>query len=256
MGPEKVKAIGSALNRVGFGVAQATLSLLFPPLCPGCDVHVAQNGVICPHCWNKLQFISRPFCPVMGIPFPYDAGEGLLSTQALYDPPPFSAARSVLIHDGLSQRLVSRLKYGNHTELAPWMARWMKRAAEDLFTKDMLIIPVPLHRLRFWQRGYNQSAELARALAAMTQLTFHPEILLRKKYTRQQVGLNAKARQDNVRAAFLVPAAMQSRIHARSILLVDDVFTTGATVRAAAKTLREAGAADVNVITFSRALKS
>jgi len=233
---------------------QAVLAVLFPPHCLGCGVRVVENGTVCPHCWEKLHFISRPFCPVMGTPFPYDAGENFFSVEALHNPPPFLAARSAVIHDGLSQALVTRLKYGSHTQLAPLMARWMVHSAQDLFAKEALIVPVPLHRFRFWRRGYNQSAELARNVAAIMQLPFHPEILTRKKHTRQQVGLNARARQDNVRSAFQVAASMKNLIQARPIILIDDVFTTGATVRAAAKTLLKAGAAHIYVITFSRAL--
>jgi len=190
----------------------------------------------------------------MGTPFPYDAGEGLVSVEALDNPPPFRSARSVVIHDGLAQRLVTRLKYGSHTELAPWMANWMIRAAADFFDKDTILVPVPLHRFRFWQRGYNQSAELARVIAAKTQSYFFPEGLVRKKYTRQQVGLTAKARQNNVRAAFHVPPSAKSKLRAKPVVLVDDVFTTGATVRAATKALAEAEVAHVDVLTFSRVL--
>jgi len=192
----------------------------------------------------------------MGTPFPYDAGEGLVSARALSDPPPFRSARSVIIHDGLAQRLVTRLKYGNHTELAPWMANWMIRAAADFFDKETIIIPVPLHRFRFWQRGYNQSAELARVIATKSRSCFFPEGLVRKKYTRQQVGLTAKARQNNVRAAFHAPQSAHDKLRGKPVVLVDDVFTTGATVRAATKALLEAEVAHVDVLTFSRVIIS
>jgi len=230
------------------------IDLLLPPTCPGCGVHVAQNGTICPSCWERLRFITRPFCPVMGVPFSYDVGDKILSAEALQDPPPFSRARAVVEHDGLAQKLVSSLKYASHTELAPWMAHWMARVAKDLLKESDMIIPIPLHPVRFWQRGYNQSAELARTLARKTNKLFYPEGLVRHKRTKQQVGLDATARRRNVATAFLVPKQALSEIENRHIVLVDDVFTTGATVRAAAQTLRMAGAARVDVITFSRAL--
>jgi len=241
------------INKMGSGIARIASQLLFPASCLGCGVTVSQHGTICPKCWQDLHLISRPFCPIMGNPFSYDAGEDLLSMEALHDPPPFAAARSVALHDGLARQLITRLKYGNHTELAPWMANWMIRISEDFFQKKPLIIPVPLHRLRFWQRGYNQSAELARFIAAETGQDFFPEGLRRKKYTHQQVGLSAKARKANLRGAFHVPDTARQKIHNRPIVLIDDVFTTGATVRAAAKTLCDAGATCVYVLTFSRA---
>jgi len=253
--------MGQQLNKAYRHFTQIALSVIFPPVCLGCGVQVSQNGVVCADCWPQLSLISRPFCPIMGTPLPYDAGNGdegeaFFSAEALHDPPPFDAARSVALHHGLAQNLVTRLKYGQHTELAIWMADWMFRAAVDFFDKVPLIIPVPLHRFRFWQRGYNQSAELARALAirAKNKNCFFPEGLRRKKWTRQQVGLSAKERKANMRAAFEVPAQAYSQIRDQSIVLVDDVFTTGATVRAAALTLREAGAASIYVVTFSRAL--
>jgi len=252
MGTGDNKKTGSIAGRS----LKNVLGVIFPPICPGCGVHVAQNGTICPTCWGNLCFISRPFCPVMGTPFPYDAGADFLSAAALQNPPPFRSARAVVIHDGLAQRLVTRLKYGSHTELAPWMADWMMRAASDFFNKRTFIIPVPLHRLRFWMRGYNQSAELARRIAAKTQTRFFPEGLVRGKRTRPQVGLTAKARQHNVRAAFYVPQSMRCHIHGRPVVLVDDVFTTGATVCAATTALLKAGAAHVDVLTFSRVILS
>jgi len=245
-----VKAVGATF----FKSKEVGVAVLMPATCPGCGVHVAENGTICPSCWGKLRFITRPFCPVMGTPFAYDAGSGLLSGEALRDPPPFAHARAVVVHDGLAGRLVSSLKYSAHTELAPWMAHWMVRVAKDLLEESEMIIPVPLHRLRFWQRGYNQSAELARAMAAETKKRFYPEGLVRARRTKPQVGLDAAARRRNVAAAFSVPKGAMAQLANRSIILVDDVFTTGATVRAATKTLLNAGARQVDVVTFSHAI--
>jgi len=235
---------------------QVGVDLLLPPSCPGCGVHVSQNGTICPSCWGKLRFITRPFCPVMGIPFSYDMGDKILSSEALQDPPPFAHARAVVEHDGLAQKLVSALKYASHTELAPWMAHWMVRVAKNLLAESDMIIPIPLHPARFWRRGYNQSAELARTIARKEKKLFYPEGLVRHKRTKQQVGLDASARRRNVAAAFLVPKQALSDIGNRHIMLIDDVFTTGATARAGAKTLLDAGAKKVDVLTFSHAIKS
>jgi len=132
----------------------------------------------------------------------------------------------------------------------------MARVANDLLEESDMIIPIPLHPVRFWRRGYNQSAELARTLARKTNKLFYPEGLVRHKRTKQQVGLDATARRRNVATAFLVPKQALSHIENRHIVLVDDVFTTGAIARAGAKTFLDAGAEKVDVVTFSHVIKS
>jgi ComF family protein len=113
-------------------------------------------------------------------------------------------------------------------------------------------VPVPLHNRRFLARRYNQSAELARAIANRAGLPFEPGALRRVKPTRQQVGLTANERKLNVRGAFRVPPEREIAVSGRTVLLVDDVYTTGATIIAATKALMRAGASEVNVLTFSR----
>ncbi|MHC5306554.1 ComF family protein [Bartonella sp. LJL80] len=230
------------------------MGLLFPPTCPGCGVIVASNGTICAQCWSELRFITKPYCPVMGTPFVYDPGDGFLSGEAMQSPPPFAHARSAVVHNGLARSLVTRLKYGDRAELAPSMADWMIIAGGDLLIACDMIVPVPLHLIRFLRRSYNQAAELGRHVARKKSLPFHPELLIRRRHTRQQVGLHAKERQRNVRGAFIVPARQRQILKGRHIVLIDDVFTTGATVRSAARALLRGGAGQVDVLTFSRVL--
>lgn len=234
--------------------AKTVSDLLFPPTCHGCGEHVSAPGSICPYCWQNIHFITPPYCPVMGLPFQYDPGDGFLSGEALQNPPVFDKARSAVIHDGLVRRLVTQFKYADRLELAPVMGQWMIRAGQDLIAESDLIIPVPLHRWRFFTRRYNQAAELARMIAAQTNLPFMPEALLRHKATHHQVGLNAKERMKNIKGAFSVSPNGANILKNKNILLIDDVYTTGATVNAAAKSLKKGGANKVFVLTFSRAL--
>jgi len=192
----------------------------------------------------------------MGTPFSYDAGPDILSGEALQNPPPFSRARAVLVHHGLAQSLVTRLKYGDQTHLAPTLARWMVNAAADIFAECDCIIPVPLHHWRFLRRHYNQAAELARHIAVLTHKPFCPEALKRVRRTRQQVGLNARQRELNVKNAFFVPNEHKAKLINQSIVLIDDVYTTGATIKAAASAVKRAGAKRIDVVTFSRVLTS
>ena len=130
----------------------------------------------------------------------------------------------------------------------------MRRAGAELIADAEVIVPVPLHWRRFFRRQFNQSAELARALARQTGLPFEPSVLRRVKPTRQQVGLERREREENVRAAFRVPPEAEIQIAGRRVLVVDDVFTTGATLRSAARALKKGGAGAVDVLTFARVL--
>jgi len=228
--------------------------LLFPPVCAGCRRHVAQPGVLCAECWPKLRLIERPWCPVMGTPFIHDMGAGFLSAEAIADPPPFERARAAVVYSGVARQMVQGLKYQDRTDLAPWMARWMMRAGAELLADADVIVPVPLHWRRFLRRQFNQSAELARALSHLGGVPFEPRAVKRVKLTRQQVGLERHEREQNVRAAFCVPEEAEIRIAGLRVLLVDDVFTTGATVRAVTKALKKGGAGAVDVLTFARVL--
>ena len=228
--------------------------LLFPPSCPSCRRLVAEPFTLCGACWPKLRFIERPWCEVLGTPFSHEMGEGILSADAIANPPPFSRARSAVSYTGVARQMVQNLKFGDRTELAPTMACWMMRAGGEMVAGADAVVPVPLHRGRFFRRRFNQSAELARALCALSGRPFLPDAVARVRATRQQVGLGARAREDNMRGAFLVPPAAEISIRGRRIVLVDDVYTTGATVSAVTRALRRAGAAEVDVLTFARVL--
>ncbi len=234
--------------------ASQIAKLLFPSACVGCGCLVSQTGTVCAQCWNELRFIEKPYCPVMGLPFEYDLGTRFLCAEAIADPPPFRRLRSAVAHSGAAQRMSVLLKYYDRTDLAPWMARWMHRAGIELIKEADIVIPIPLHARRFWLRRFNQSAELARNIAKLSGVDFYPEVIVRSRSTLQQTGLGTKERRRNVDGAFKVPEKHRIHIQGRSILLVDDVYTTGATVKSAARTLMRHGAKQVDVLTFSRVL--
>lgn len=256
--PEKATSAIIRLRRTlftgGRRVLVASGNLLFPPVCVGCKRQVLQPGTLCGHCWTEVRFIEKPLCPVMGTPFSHDFGDNFLSAEAIADPPPFGAMRAAVFHSGAAQRMAVSLKFHDRTDLAPWMARWMARAGHDLLEESDVIVPVPLHRWRFWRRRFNQSAELARVVAQLADKPFSPEALSRIRRTKQQVGLGSKARQRNVDGAFRVPDDFQITVRGRRVLLIDDVYTTGATVKAATRALLRGGADRVDVLTFSRVL--
>jgi ComF family protein len=213
----------------------------------------ACRRTLCGTCWGNVRFIEKPYCPVLGIPFSHDLGAEILSAEAIADPPPFRRARSVAVHEGVIRDMVHRLKYNDRTDLGPWMARWMLRAGSELLNDCDIIVPVPLHARWFWFRRFNQSAKLA-PLASLSGKPFDPDALKRVKQTRQQVGLGANERTANVRGAFKVPHAQEIKVRGRNVLLIDDVYTTGATVKAASRALIRGGASRVDILTFGRVL--
>jgi ComF family protein len=207
---------------------------------------------LCPACWSKLSFIAPPYCERLGIPFAYDPGPGVLSMEAIADPPAYYRARAAVRFDDVARTLVHALKYGDRLDLAPMMGRWMATAGRSLTAEADAIIPVPLHWRRYWARRFNQSALLAEAIAKASQVPLVLGALRRVKATPQQVGLSQSARALNVQGAFRVSPSGKAAVAGRRLILVDDVITTGATVDASARALLRAGAAEVNVLTFAR----
>ena len=226
--------------------------LLFPPVCAGCQTAITGSGTVCPSCWSQLRFIERPYCEVLGLPFAYDLGKGFLSAEAIADPPPFGRLRAAVLYQDLAARLVSALKYSDRTDLVPLMAGWMGRAGRELLSDAEVIVPVPLHSGRLWRRRFNQSAEIGRHVARTARIEFAPLALKRIKPTKSQVGLGPRQRMENVRGAFKVLETRRREIEGRRVLLVDDVFTTGATAASATRALKRAGARSVDVLAFAR----
>ena len=252
---EKAPAAARMMSAaVAFG--RRLVDLALPPQCLACHAPVAEMGSLCPACWSRLKLIERPYCERLGIPFAYDLGPGALSAEAIADPPPFDRARAVAVYDDVARRLVHGLKYRDRLELARWMAGWMARAGTDLLAKTDIVVPVPLHRRRLWWRRYNQSALLALVLAVKAGKPVTNDALLRIRATAQQVGLSAEERDRNVRGAFRMTAEGKRAVAGRRVLLVDDVYTTGATVKASTRALIRAGAVAVDVLTFARVVKS
>ena len=230
----------------------AVLDQLYPPVCLHCEAAIAGADALCPNCFAQLRPITAPLCPRLGLPFEVSLGPDAVSAEAIADPPPFDRARSAVVYNEVARKLVSRLKYGDRPELARFCARLMAAAGHELWAGRPVLVPVPLHRFRQFERRYNQSTELARALARITGLKADPLIASRIRQTRQQVGLSADQRQRNVSGAFAARPDALARLAGSSVVIVDDVITTGSTVKAVTRALRKAGVRQIDVISFAR----
>lgn len=225
---------------------------VLPPGCLSCGVLVAEPGTLCPTCWEKVGFLGQPHCAACGHPFDVDVGEAALCGHCMAAPPPWRRAQAVFRYDAASKPLVLRFKHGDRLEGAPAFARWMARAGAGLVAEADLIVPVPLHPWRLLSRRYNQAAVLAMALGRLTRIATEPDLLLRRRRTPVQGHMNREERARNVRGAFAVRERKQALLVGKSVLLIDDVLTTGATAGECARVLIRAGAAAVDVLTLGR----
>src|ERR1700733_11519893 len=245
------RSLSQTLRSVCAHAARLALDIALPTLCVACREPVAGVGV-CAGCWAKLSFIAQPYCPRLGIPFVYDPGPGLLSMEAIADPPAYQRARAAVRYDDVARTLVHALKYHDRTDLAPAMGRWMARAGRELLDEADALVPVPLHWRRGWSRRYNQSGALARVIERQTGVKLVSEALRRVRPTQQQIGLSRAERASNVQGAFKVAADRKADIAGRRVILIDDVLTSGATAGACAQALLRAKAAQVDVLVFAR----
>ncbi|MAM13432.1 MAG: amidophosphoribosyltransferase [Rhizobiaceae bacterium] len=252
--PFRGETIGQRSAALARGALSAFGNLLFPPVCAACGRTTGTHRALCVECWSDIRFIERPYCAVLGTPFSHDLGPDILSAAAIANPPDFDRLRSAAYYTGSVRNLVHALKYRDNTHLAVMMAEWMRRADDGMIARADGIAAVPLHKTRLMSRRFNQSAELARNLARLSEKPFLPGLLRRTRRTSRQVGLSRTAREDNVRGAFALSPDSEDKVFGKSILVIDDVYTTGATVSAVARLLRRKGAAEINVLAFARVL--
>ncbi|MBS0534523.1 MAG: ComF family protein [Proteobacteria bacterium] len=246
--PGMAARVGAAFR----GLFRIGLDAALPQLCPSCREPLGTGAGLCASCWSKLSPIEKPYCARLGIPFIYDPGPGLLSMEAMANPPAYDRARAAVRYDEVARSLVIAFKFGDRLDLAPMMGRWMARAGAELLTEADALVPVPLHWRRLWGRRFNQSAALCRVISEGAGVPVLYDTLRRIRPTPQQIGLSKTDRASNVQGAFRVPDDRKADIKGRRVILVDDVLTSGATVDSCARSLLRAGAARVDVLVFAR----
>jgi ComF family protein len=245
-------AVLARLAQFGRAAFRLLLDTALPPLCAACRSPLGNVGGLCPSCWSKVTFIAPPYCERLGIPFAYDPGPGVLSMEAIADPPAYARARAAVRFEDVARDLVHKLKYGDRLDLAAMMGRWMAGAGREPIAEADALVPVPLHWRRLWGRRFNQAALLAKAVGEAHSVPVLYGALKRTRATQQQVGLTHAERAANVQGAFAVTDDGKAAIHGRRLVLVDDVLTSGATIEACTRTLLRAGAGSVDVLVFAR----
>lgn len=232
---------------------QVLLDVILPPLCHICHCFIPNASTIhiCPACRDRLIPVVSPLCPKCGIPFSSTGGDHSCS-ECLTNPPHFDAARAPFLYEGAIRDLIHSFKYDQRIHLRSPLALMAQQGMNDFLAEQTLqrVIPVPLHRSRLRQRGFNQAVLLGNALSQQLSLPMLPDTLIRTRPTRPQIELTATERFFNVKNAFTV--ARPEAVAGKRILLLDDVMTTGSTMNECARELKKAGAEFVVAMTIAR----
>jgi ComF family protein len=232
------------------------LGFLYPENCQLCGEQraTAREGYVCGDCRTQVRFIRPPFCGRCGLPYPGDLTTPFECSNCREVELHFSSARSAVVARGMVREAIHRYKYQRALWFEPFLADLLIGEAKPVLREQPwdYIVPVPLHPVKQRQREFNQAERLATHLSAATGIPLNKRLLRRIMPTATQALLTREQRAKNMRGAFAMTG--QSGLDGQRIVLLDDVFTTGATTSACAKVLRAAGASDVCVWTVARGL--
>lgn len=233
---------------VGKKMAQGLLDIVLPPDGTAKPFGPSQDG-------PSFVYLDEPCCARCGYPFDYHMGPDHVCARCAVDLPVFDGARSALQYQEESSAPILSFKHGGRTRDLGRFTHHMLRAGRRFWPETDYLVPVPLHFLRLRKRKFNQAALLAKAISEKTDLPCRAEFLWRHKQTPSQGSQTAKGRYRNVQGAFSVPDEFKPEIKDKTIVIIDDVYTTGATLEACTRTLRRAGAAKIYAVTLARVVR-
>ncbi len=222
---------------------ESLTGLFFPARCPVChDAVYPRDRLCCDECRPLLKYVTEPFCFKCGRPL-FDPGAEFC-TECIGTGHEFDAGRAVFLYDDVIKKSIYSFKYGNRQEYAKFYAKEMALALGPFIerVRPDAIIPIPLHKSRLKKRGYNQAQLISEGLSKLVHIPVIKDLLIREKNTKVQKNLGEKARQNNLKNAFKIG---RNDVSLKTVIIVDDIFTTGSTMDSAARCLRENGVANI-----------
>ncbi|MEM6696645.1 MAG: double zinc ribbon domain-containing protein [Pseudomonadota bacterium] len=236
---------------------QSALRLIYPPRCSLCGALAESDFALCGSCWRDTPIISGTTCDKCGVPLPGESVGGIERCDAcLSTERPWSRGYSALLYRDNARRMALSLKHGDRHDIVPLAATFMTRVLGPDLPKDLLFVPVPLHWTRMLKRRFNQAALLAQAVAQRTERECCPDALIRRKHTPSLEGLGADARFEALHFAITPHSKRGALLEGRSVMIVDDVMTSGATLSAATEACLAAKAREVRVLVLARAARA
>ncbi len=229
---------------------------VFPDQCISCGALIGEGAGLCPSCWTDTPFIHDTCCKFCAAPLPGERISELeICDACLETKRPWRTGASVLTYKDRGRGLVLTLKHRKKFEIAPVLAGWMAQRAKRMIHEDTILVPIPSHWTRLVMRGFNPAAELARCIAKQTEAQVLPNALMRIRRVEKQTGKDMAARFENQRGSIAVNPRYRERLGKRPVVLVDDVFTTGATLTAATSALLSVNVERVDVLTLARRVR-
>ncbi|RYE06359.1 MAG: ComF family protein [Rickettsiaceae bacterium] len=222
---------------------------IFPSTCLSCATPVLDNNKFCSICWYQLDFIAKPYCEICGRKFEISSLEGFTCSRCMQDPPTYDKARFLLKFDVHSKKIIHKFKYQDKLEIADTFANMIyDRYTVDFLNID-LVVPVPMNRFKRLFRMYNQTEILAKKIAKISNKQLYLDLLIKNKWTKSQTFLSKEARKNNIIGTIKINN--KYNVKNRNILLIDDVLTTGTTVKYCSSIIRRAGAATIFVLAIA-----
>ncbi len=227
------------------------INWILPSRCPLCGIVVINDHQFCLSCWRKLNFISPPWCASCGLPFAFERASGAVCAKCIEFPPDHDGVRAAVVYNDDSSQIAMGLKYSAKLGFAALIANHLEKYLDE-FDDEAVLLPVPLHRKRLWSRGFNQSVLIANALSVKSGLVQKNNILVRHLATPPLRSMAMNERRTLLARAISIRKKARHQVANRTILLIDDVYTTGATSNICARTLKRAGASKVIVLCWAR----